>query len=159
MPITINPPVKRISYKRDGATLTPEYYKTSGDIVVLTAQNGVVNTDVQAEMEAIRAALAGQTTTKVVADIAARDALSVDTLHEGDLVWAVDATADATVGAGAACYIVQALSGTPKTATWAKVAEVESLDAYDVMHVASVPETMPAGLVDGGLLIVDVASA
>jgi hypothetical protein len=61
-------------------------------------------------------------TNYVVADIAARDALSAsDGLSEGDRAFVVNASADATVNSGSAEYIYDGTS-------WIKVTEVESLD-------------------------------
>lgn len=68
----------------------------------------------------ISAAMAGSGATTVVADIAARDAL---TPVSGTTVLVRDASADATVAAGAATYIYD--SSVPE---WVKVSEYESLD-------------------------------
>lgn len=82
------------------------------------------NSNVQAALDAIRASISGQTVMHVVADIAARDALTG--LKVGDQCWVIDASADATVGSGAAKYIVQSMTGT--TPSWVKTAEAESMD-------------------------------
>jgi len=68
----------------------------------------------------ITSALAGFDTAQLVADIAARDALSPTTITE---VLVIDATADPTVDAGAATYIYD-----PNTSTWIKISEAESMD-------------------------------
>jgi len=65
-------------------------------------------------------ALASFSNIEVVANNAARDALTPD---HNILVLSLDATADATVLSGAALYVYQ-LSNT----TWHKVSEFESLD-------------------------------
>lgn len=82
------------------------------------------NSNVQAALDAIRASISGQTVMHVVADITARDALTG--LKVGDQCWVIDASADATVGSGAAKYIVQSMTGT--TPNWVKTAEAESMD-------------------------------
>lgn len=68
----------------------------------------------------IGTALAGFTTIQVVADIAARDAVSP---NKPIFVLVLDATADATVAAGSASYVYD-----NDAAAWVKVAEYESLD-------------------------------
>ena len=50
---------KVINYRRDGETLYEEHPKTDGEQVELTPRNGVVNTNAQAEMEAVRFKLNG----------------------------------------------------------------------------------------------------
>ena len=74
--------------------------------------------NVDAELKALRALAAGKGTTSVVDDIAARDGLSP---AEGDSCWVKDATADDTVTQGAALYIYA-------DGQWVKMAEAESLD-------------------------------
>jgi len=61
----------------------------------------------------------GTASTEVVADIAARNALTG--LSPGDQAYVTDASADATVDAGAALYVYDG-------AAWNKIAEFESLD-------------------------------
>lgn len=68
----------------------------------------------------ITTALAGFNTVAVVADIAARDALS-PTVNSQVLV--LDATADTTVASGAATYVYDTV-----TTTWYKISETESMD-------------------------------
>lgn len=68
----------------------------------------------------ITASLSGLGNTEIVATIAARNAL---TPANGATVLVLDASADATVEAGAATYIYQTA-----TTTWIKIAEYESLD-------------------------------
>lgn len=80
--------------------------------------------NLQTELDKLWAALDENTSTYVAADIAARDALT--DLKVGDKAWVVDATADSTVDAGAALYIVETMAGT--TPTWKKISEVESMD-------------------------------
>jgi len=65
-------------------------------------------------------ALAGFNTVQVAADITARDALS-PTVNTQVLV--LDASADATVAAGAATYVYDV-----PTTTWYKISESESMD-------------------------------
>ena len=68
----------------------------------------------------ITAALSGVGSTEIVADIAARNAL---TPSNGSMCLVLDASDDPTVASGAATYIYQT-SGT----AWIKIAEYESLD-------------------------------
>ena len=74
-------------------------------------------TDIQAM---ISASLAGLSGLEIVADIAARNAL---TPNNGSMALVLDATGDATVQTGAATYVYQL-----STTTWIKIAEHESLD-------------------------------
>lgn len=62
----------------------------------------------------------GSGSTVVVADIAARDALAPT---EVTIAIVLNATADATVAAGAATYVFN-----PDDTTWSKISEAESLD-------------------------------
>lgn len=75
------------------------------------------------EIAGLKTALAGKPAVEIVADIAARDALTK--VISGTLCWVEDASADPTVDVGAAAYLAQVADG--KT-TWVKVAEAESLD-------------------------------
>ena len=68
----------------------------------------------------ISASLAGLSGLEIVADIAARNAL---TPNNGSMALVLDATGDATVQTGAATYVYQL-----STTTWIKIAEHESLD-------------------------------
>lgn len=68
----------------------------------------------------ISASLAGLSGLEIVADIAARNAL---TPGNGSMALVLDATGDATVQTGAATYVYQL-----STTTWIKIAEHESLD-------------------------------
>lgn len=73
--------------------------------------------DIQAMISAF---LSGAANMDIVADIAARDAL---TPVNGSMCLVLDASADATVVAGAAAYVYQL-----STAAWIKIAEYESMD-------------------------------
>ena len=169
MPFSISETIKKVvNFRRSGDTLIKEHAETDGGMVLLTAQNGVTGANAQAEFEAIHTLISGmqstidgQTKMSVVANIAARDALTG--MNVGDQCWVLDASADNTVAAGAAKYIYQ-----DTTNGWVKTAEAESMDVtvnwsdvqnkeVDVLHVASTPETMPEGIADGGLIVVDVA--
>ena len=174
MSFSVSSTIKKVlNYRRDGDTLYPEYAKTSGDQVALSATyQGGSATNAQAEFEAIRTALgtinstlAGQTKMTVVADITARDALT--NMNVGDQCWVLDASDDSTVAAGAAKYIYQ-----DSTNGWVKTAEAESMDVTvywgdvqnkeaDVVHTgnSTTPSSMPSGLADGGLLVVDIPAA
>ena len=68
----------------------------------------------------ITASLAGQSGLEIVADIAARNAL---TPSNGKMALVLDATADATVQTGAATYVYRLA-----TTEWIKIQEHESLD-------------------------------
>lgn len=60
MAFSISAIIKRvIHYRREGETLYEEHPKTDGEQVELTPRNGVVNTNAQAEMEAVRFKLNG----------------------------------------------------------------------------------------------------
>lgn len=66
--------------------------------------------------------------TKVVADIAARDAIPVEDLYESLFVYVLDASDDPSVTAGAALYIYAEDPENVGSYIWHKVAELESLD-------------------------------
>lgn len=71
-------------------------------------------------VQLITNAIGGFNTVKIVADIAARNALSLTTIQQ---VLVLDATGDPTVKTGAATYIYD-----PATTLWYKISEYESLD-------------------------------
>ena len=84
----------------------------------------------------IDASLAMQGSTRVVADIAARDALTG--LPEGATVLVTDATDDASVASGAATYVWGG-------AAWVKISEAESLDvALEWASIIGKPASTPA---------------
>ncbi len=92
-----------------------EMYVTNADG---SAARRIINSDdVQAMIDA---AVAGASGIEIVADIAARDAL---TPTNGKHVLVLDASADATVNSGAASYVWRAA-----TSQWIKLTEYESLD-------------------------------
>ncbi len=97
----------------------------NGNLIKLfTASSTVKSADgttLDVKLAAMDAAISGQTVTKVVADIAARDALA--DVKIGDQVWVIDATDDESVVTGAAKYIFQS-----ETDGWVKTAEAESMD-------------------------------
>lgn len=109
--------------------------KTSADVVA-TASGATV----EAELTALKASVSGQTVTHVVADIAARDALTG--MKTGDQCWVRDATADPTVESGAAKYLYEgAESG------WIKTAEAESMDIHhDWASIENGPTATPEEL-------------
>jgi hypothetical protein len=77
--------------------------------------------------------------TVIVADIAARDALS-PTVNTQVLV--LDASDDATVTSGAATYIYQV-----STTTWIKISEAESLDLIlEWANIVGRPSSSPAAI-------------
>jgi hypothetical protein len=76
--------------------------------------------------------------TLIVADIAARDAVSSP--KNGQFVYVKNAAADATVASGAATYIYELA-----TTTWVKVAEYESMDlSLDWSDITGKPTSTPA---------------
>lgn len=78
---------------------------------------------------------------QVVADIAARNAL---TLTVATMVMVKDASADATVGSGAALYVFE-----PGPDTYTKIAEYESLDlALAWNNISGKPASTPANIDD-----------
>ncbi len=87
-------------------------------------------------------ALSATGATSVVADITARNALTPST---GDIAFVTDASADATVGSGAATYVWDG-------SAWVKISEAEGIDftltAADITNVAS-----------GNLVATDVQAA
>lgn len=106
--------------------------------VVNSAGDAVRKTPGTAEIQAlIDASVAGISGTEIVADIAARDAL---TLTSNAMVLVEDASADATVDAGAALYTYK-----HATTSFTKIAEYEGLDV--VLSWASItggPTSTPA---------------
>lgn len=99
-----------------GTELTLTVTGTTGAVVASTVSNADVNTAIGAAI----GALDTSNSIEFAADIAARDAM---TLTKSTFVYVADATADATVSAGAATYLYDFTN-----ATWHKVTEYESLD-------------------------------
>lgn len=90
--------------------------------------------DIQAMIDASISAQGG---TSVVADIAARDAL---TPTEGSQVLVVDASSDATVNSGAATYIYDG-------SAWVKISEAESMDiTLDWSDIVGKPSSSVAAI-------------
>lgn len=79
--------------------------------------------ETNSSIDAIEASISGHSKSQIVADIAARDALTGVNL--GDIAYVQDASADATVESGGATYIANVVSG---AVTWIKIAEWESMD-------------------------------
>jgi len=92
-----------------------EMYVTSAD--GSTARRIINSDDIQAMIDA---AVAGASAIEIVADIAARNAL---TPTNGKHVLVIDASADPTVDSGAASYVWR-----QATSQWIKLTEYESLD-------------------------------
>lgn len=80
---------------------------------------------------------------KIVSNIAARNALN---LTSNGLCLVLDATADATVNAGAALYIYEA-----GTLTWSKVAEYESMDVQLLWSSIQGKPTSSAAAIDNAV--------
>jgi len=96
-----------------------------GNVVAIKTRAGLVimldGSNVEAEIAAIKAAIAGQTGCQVLNTIADRDGLTG--MNPGDQVWVLDATGDSTVTAGAAKYLYVS-----EETGWVKTGEAESLD-------------------------------
>lgn len=116
MPIEYAQTKKVVLSQKQGAELLKLYYETSIDQVKLAD-----GTALDTKIAAIEAAISGQTTVQIVADIAARDALTG--MKTGDQVWVKDATGDTTVKSGGAKYLY-----IDETEGWFKIGEAESMD-------------------------------
>lgn len=101
---------------KTGSELTLTVTGTTGAVVATTVSKADVNTAISTAI----GALDMSNSVEFAANIAARDAM---TLTKSAFVYVADATADATVSAGAAMYLYD-LTNT----TWHKVTEYESLD-------------------------------
>lgn len=101
---------------KTGTELTLTVTGTTGAVVATTVSKADVNTAISTAI----GALDMSNTVEFAANIAARDALA---LTKSVFVYVADATADATVTAGAAMYLYD-YGGE----TWHKVTEYESLD-------------------------------
>lgn len=101
---------------KTGTELTLTVTGTTGAVVATTVSKADVNTAISTAI----GALDMSNSVEFAANIAARDAM---TLTKSAFVYVADATADATVSAGAALYLYD-LNNT----TWHKVTEYESLD-------------------------------
>ena len=101
---------------KTGTELTLTVTGNTGAVVASTVSKADVNTAISTAI----GALDMSNTVEFAADITARDAM---TPTKSVFVYVADATADATVTAGAAMYLYD-YSG----ATWHKVTEYESLD-------------------------------
>lgn len=95
------------------------------------------------EITDLKSALAGKPAVEIVADIAARDALTG--VISGTLCWVEDATADSTVDDGAAAYLAR-VDENDGTVTWVKVAEAESLDV--VLSWANIKDKPTSSVAD-----------
>jgi len=103
-----------------------------------TATRHVLNkTDIEA---LITAGVAGLSTTLVVDDIAARNALVLD---ENGIVLVIDATGDTSVVSGAATYVYR-----KSDTSWTKISEAESMDvALNWANIQDKP-TSSVGAID-----------
>ena len=101
---------------KTGTELTLTVTGNTGAVVASTVSKADVNTAISTAI----GALDMSNTVEFAADIAARDAL---TLTKSRFVYVADATADATVNAGAAMYLYDFVN-----TIWHKVTEYESLD-------------------------------
>lgn len=100
------------------------------------------------EIADLKTALAGKPAVEIVADITARDALTK--VITGTLCWVEDASADATVDAGAAAYLARVdpekTVGSAGWVEWVKVAEAESLDV--VLSWANIKDKPTSAVAD-----------
>lgn len=112
-----------------------ELYATSADGT--SARRILNDVDIQAMIDAsIAASGAG---VEIVADIAARDAL---TPANGKYVLVLDASADPTVNSGAASYVWRSA-----TSTWIKLTEYESMDlSLTWAAISGKPTSSPAAI-------------
>ena len=101
---------------KTGSELTLTVTGNTGAVVATTVSKADVNTAISTAIGALDVS----NSVEFAANIAARDAM---TLTKSAFVYVADATADATVSAGAAMYLYD-LANT----TWHKVTEYESLD-------------------------------
>ena len=123
------------------------HLKTSGEQVLLSD-----GTTVQEFVDSAAVGGTGKSKMQIVADITARDAL---TLERGEQVLVIDATGDTTVKSGAATYIFDG-------ADYIKLSEHESMDVVfsynDLTDKPDIPgvkvsATEPIGQKDGDLWI------
>lgn len=114
LPGTLAP--ETIYLVKTGTELTLTVTGTTGAVVATT----VSKADVNAAVTTAIGYLDMSNNIVFAADIAARNALN---LSKTSFVYVADATADATVNAGAAMYLFNFVQG-----TWHKVTEYESLD-------------------------------
>lgn len=111
-------------YQKINGAIRKVYHVTLAKLVIMAD-----GSDLQTTMDTLSRAVSSQTTSYVVSDIAARDAIA--TPHVGDQAWVEDATADATVKLGAAKYIYKGdigEDGAVSNGRWVKTAEAESMD-------------------------------
>ncbi len=96
----------------------------------------------EADVNAIvSSAIANFSAIEVTANIAARDALS---LSANAIVLVIDATADATVAAGAATYVYDFA-----TTTWSKISEFATIDAViNWSNIVGTPSSTVAAIDD-----------
>lgn len=122
---------------KTGTELTLTVTGTTGAVVATT----VSKADVDAAITTAIGALDMSNSVEFAANIAARDAM---TLTKSAFVYVADATADATVSAGAAMYLYD-LNNT----TWHKVTEYESLDlVLSWENIADKPNSSVADIDD-----------
>ena len=120
---------------KTGSELTLTVTGSTGAVVATTVSKADVNTAISTA----NGGLGMSNSVEFAATIAARDAM---TLTKSAFVYVADATADATVAAGAAMYLYN-LANT----TWHKVTEYESLDlelSWD--NITGTPESSAAAI-------------
>ncbi len=114
LPGTLTP--ETIYLVKTGTELTLTVTGTTGSVVATTVTKADVNTAISTAIGALDLS----NSVEFAANITARNSLS---LSKSTFVYVADATADATVAAGAAMYLFDSA-----TTTWHKVTEYESLD-------------------------------
>ena len=121
---------------KTGNELTLTVTGNTGNVVATTVSKADVDTAISTAIGALEMS----NSVEFAADIAARDAM---TLTKSTFVYVADATADATVTAGAAMYLYD-LANT----TWHKVTEYESLDLELSWDNIDGKPNAPAGAID-----------
>lgn len=129
MPVTYAGTVEKVLGQKVGNEIFKIHPETCGNMVKLAD-----GSTIEQKIASLTSAVSGQTTTKVVADITARDAIANPVV--GDQAWVIDATGDSTVKTGGAKYIYESAEK-----GWIKTAEVESMDvSLDWANVENKPE-------------------
>ena len=141
---------------KTGSELTLTVTGTTGAVVATT----VSKADVNAAISTAIGALDVSNSVEFAANIAARDAM---TLTKSAFVYVADATADATVSAGAAMYLYDLIN-----TTWHKVTEYESLDLVlswenitgkPVSSVAAIDNAVSLSHIHGNMNVLDLLTA
>ena len=124
-------------------TARPDYVEIYVTNAAGTASRRSINqVDIQAMIDAAVAGSAGGSGTVIVDNIAGRDAIPTGDRPNALTVLVIDASADATVDAGAATYVWR-----QSNSTWIKVSEAESLDlSLTWAMIGDGPTSTPAAI-------------